>query len=663
MTLNIKNMRIKTKTLILFAICILFSITVTGWSVISTIETQLFRQIETLLTFQANSLKDRLKGFDELSAKLAESNRGDISMILENELASVNDTAERISGAYTIAGEDFESIKFRIMDIIDKKRIGKSGFTFAIDADGFMTVMPNVKLENEDSLSGVLKGRSDVSVIKSRMGDNLYALCSWSDKYQWLLCAALPEKEASSGSIYIDNYAKKSFENMVMTQKIGKTGSYFVIDMKGKVLLHPDKKMAGKDLSKESYVKEMLKKKQGSVTYSQNGQRHLASYAYIDPLNCILVGGAPAGELIGGIIGSIVLKFAVIAVLVIVAASVFMNILFKSNISQPINRLGGYLEEVASGDLTSRYDINRRDEIGEMGEHVNNMVENFSTTLNDVSYAADDVSRHSNELLQSSTVLSEAIKTQSERTAKVEQAVREILISFTNITENIESVSSEVMMIRSSAASGQNTLEKTVSGISTLTATVMNTSKNMDSLGSSSTHITEILKVITDIAEQTNLLALNAAIEAARAGEHGRGFAVVADEVRKLAERTRSATEEISGMTENIRRQVDVSVNDFEKGAKLAREGEEMVTGLKDALEEIINGVISVSDRIQSISSAMEQQNRSSREISENSATIASFSKKNAQIAQSNSSQADILNGLAESLGRAVQKFRLNNRV
>ncbi|WP_277655916.1 methyl-accepting chemotaxis protein [Seleniivibrio woodruffii] len=663
MTFNIKNMRIKTKTLILFAICILFSITVTGSSVISTIETQLFRQIETLLTFQANSLKDRLKGFDELSAKLAESNRGDISMILENELASVNDTAERISGAYTIAGEDFESIKFRIMDIIDKKRIGKSGFTFAIDADGFMTVMPNVKLENEDSLSGVLKGRSDVSVIKSRMGDNLYALCNWSDKYQWLLCAALPEKEASSGSIYIDNYAKKSFENMVMTQKIGKTGSYFVIDMKGKVLLHPDKKMAGKDLSKESYVKEMLKNKQGSLTYSLNGQRHLAGYAYIDPLNCILAGGAPAGELIGGIIGSIVLKFAVIAVLVIVAASVFMNILFKSNISQPINRLGGYLEEVASGDLTSRYDINRKDEIGEMGEHVNNMVENFSTTLNEVSYAADDVSRHSNELLQSSTVLSEAIKTQSERTAKVEQAVREILISFTNITENIESVSSEVMMIRSSAASGQDTLEKTVSGISTLTATVMNTSKNMDSLGSSSTHITEILKVITDIAEQTNLLALNAAIEAARAGEHGRGFAVVADEVRKLAERTRSATEEISGMTENIRRQVDVSVNDFEKGAKLAREGEEMVTGLKDALEEIINGVISVSDRIQSISSAMEQQNRSSREISENSATIASFSKKNAQIAQSNSSQADILNGLAESLGRAVQKFRLNNRV
>jgi len=663
MTFNIKNMRIKTKTLILFAICILFSITVTGWSVISTIETQLFRQIETLLTFQANSLKDRLKGFDELSARLAESNKGDINMILENELASVNDTAERISGAYTIAGEDFESIKFRIMDIIDKKRIGKSGFTFAIDADGFMTVMPNVKLENEDSLTDILKGKSDVSVIKSRMGDNLYALCSWSDKYQWLLCAALPEKEASSGSIYIDNYAKKSFENMVMTQKIGKTGSYFVIDMKGKVLLHPDKKMAGRDLSKESYVKEMLKKKQGSVTYSLNGQRHLASYAYIDPLNCILVGGAPAGELIGGIIGSIVLKFAVIAVLVIVAASIFMNILFKSNISQPINRLGGYLEEVASGDLTSRYDINRRDEIGEMGEHVNNMVENFSTTLNEVSYAADDVSKHSNELLQSSTVLSEAIKTQSERTAKVEQAVREILISFTNITENIESVSSEVMMIRSSAASGQDTLEKTVSGISTLTATVMNTSKNMDSLGSSSTHITEILKVITDIAEQTNLLALNAAIEAARAGEHGRGFAVVADEVRKLAERTRSATEEISGMTENIRKQVSVSVNDFEKGAMLARQGEEMVSGLKDALEEIINGVISVSDRIQSISSAMEQQNRSSREISENSATIASFSKKNAQIAQSNSSQADILNGLAESLGRAVQKFRLNNRV
>ena len=240
MTFNIKNLRIKTKTLILFAIRILFSIIITGYSVISTIENHLFKQIEVLLTFQANSLKERLKGFDELSAKLAESNKGDVNMILENELFSMNDTADRISSAYTIAGEDSEAVKFRIMDIIDKKRIGKSGFAFALDTDSFMLVMPNLKIENDDTLFDALKGKTEISVLKSKTGENLYTRCSFSDKYQWLLCVSLPEREASSGSIYIDNFAKKSFENMVQTQNIGKTRYYYVIDPTGKGLMHPD---------------------------------------------------------------------------------------------------------------------------------------------------------------------------------------------------------------------------------------------------------------------------------------------------------------------------------------------------------------------------------------------------------------------------------------
>ena len=656
-----KNMRIKTKTLLLFALCLVMSLSFTGFFVIRAIEASFSNQIESLLKTQANSFKDRLDSYDELSKKLATSNLDDIKMILANELDSMNDTAERIYGAYTIAGESGEAVKFRIMDVIDKRKIGKSGFAFALDSDSFYAVMPDYKLNDESSLFQKLNGKTELTEIESKRGDKLFAMCSYSDKYQWLLCAAMPQKEASAGAIYVSNFAEAAFADFVHNTTIAKTGYYYAIDMNGKVLLHHDKKMEGKDLSKEKFVKAMLKNKNGTMTYTWNGKSKLISYAYIEPLNVILAGGADKGELTGGFTGKIIFRFAMTAAIMLIIASLLMNTLFKNNIVNPINRLGNLMKIISDGDLTNRCSINRKDEVGVMSENINKMIDSFSSAITDVKHASEDVSTHSASLTDSSEQLSKAIRQQSERTSEVELAVKEILNSFEGITLNIENVSNEVMAIRGNASEGQKPLEATVDGIKTLTSKVMNTAENINSLGSSSEHITEILQVITDIAEQTNLLALNAAIEAARAGEHGRGFAVVADEVRKLAERTRTATEEISKMTEDIRSQVQQSVSDISSGAKLAQDGEEMVHGLKNSLDSIIDGVIQVSDSIQSVSAAMEQQNVSSKQISENSATIASYSKTNAEIAQSNNEQAQLLRGLSDSLSGAVKKFILKN--
>lgn len=655
-----KNTKIKTKTLVLFAICIVFSLSVTGYFVIRIINGYFVSQIESLLISQADSFRDRMASYNNLSRQLANSNKGDIKMILNNELTSLEDTADRISGAYTIAGESGEAVQFRIMDIVDKKKIGRTGFTFAIDSDNFMTVMPDMKLQNEDSLVSKLKGKSDVTEIESMTGDRLYALCDNYEKYKWLLCAAIPEKEASAGSVYIDNFAKKAFADFVHNHKIAKTGYYYAIDMTGKIIYHKDRKQEGVSLAKEAFIKEMLKNKSGTIEYSWKGKSKIISYSYIQELNCILAGGADKSELAGSVISGIVLRFTMIATVMLVLASWLMNLLFKNTIVTPITNLGSFMEKIADGDLTDTYVVNRRDEVGTMAENVNAMASRFRATISDVNSAAVNVSQHAKDLTDSSVELSEAIRSQSERTAGVEQAVRQILKAFGTISLNIDSISAEIMQIRSSAADGKETLESTVTSIRSLTNAVQNTAENIHSLGDSSKNITEILKVITDIAEQTNLLALNAAIEAARAGEHGRGFAVVADEVRKLAERTRAATNEISGLTDDIRKQVQVSVEAISTGAEQAKDGENMITGLKKALDVIITGVIDVSESIQSVSAAMEQQNKSSREISENSATIASFSKKNSSIAENNSSQAQMLNNLSEDLNRAVAKFRLN---
>ncbi len=202
-------------------------------------------------------------------------------------------------------------------------------------------------------------------------------------------------------------------------------------------------------------------------------------------------------------------------------------------------------------------------------------------------------------------------------------------------------------------------LENTVNGIRNLSDTVINTSKTINNLGNSSKQIIEIVSVISEIADQTNLLALNAAIEAARAGEHGRGFAVVADEVRKLAERTVQATSEITDMTKGINADVHKSVTEMNKGATLAKEGEQLATELQLSLAEIINGVMETAESINSISAAISIQNASSQKISEDSSKIAGFSKRNAEIASTNKEQAEKLNLLATELLHSVDKFNL----
>jgi methyl-accepting chemotaxis protein len=302
-----------------------------------------------------------------------------------------------------------------------------------------------------------------------------------------------------------------------------------------------------------------------------------------------------------------------------------------------------------------------KDEVGSIGDDMNCMTANINNTLSQVKTAANDVNVNSESLSESGNTLSEAIRAQSERTANVERSIQEILTSFDEVSENIIEISSEITIIRSSAQEGQVVLDDTVKGIGNLSETVLNTSDTIDNLGESSKQIIEIVSVISDIADQTNLLALNAAIEAARAGEHGRGFAVVADEVRKLAERTVTATTEITNMTNGINMDVAKSVDDMKKGAALAKEGVELAANLQESLELIIRGVVETAGKIEAISVAIEQQNRSSKKISEDSSEIARFSKKNAEIAAGNRQQAEMLNDLAHKLLGTVEEFRLKS--
>ena len=189
---------------------------------------------------------------------------------------------------------------------------------------------------------------------------------------------------------------------------------------------------------------------------------------------------------------------------------------------------------------------------------------------------------------------------------------------------------------------------------------VRESGESIGKLSKSADQIGEIISVIDDIADQTNLLALNAAIEAARAGEQGRGFAVVADEVRKLAERTGKATTEISGMIKSIQNETAEAVKGMEAGTTEVEQGRELADKAGNSLNEIVNMSQRVMDMIQQIATATEEQSSAAEEISKNIEHISTVTEENAKGAEQSAAAAEQLNRQAEGLKQIVSEYKVN---
>jgi methyl-accepting chemotaxis protein len=211
----------------------------------------------------------------------------------------------------------------------------------------------------------------------------------------------------------------------------------------------------------------------------------------------------------------------------------------------------------------------------------------------------------------------------------------------------------------SQATEGGNVVEKTVVEMKGIADQVTESARSVNNLGKKSEQIGQIISVINDIADQTNLLALNAAIEAARAGEHGRGFAVVADEVRKLAERTTTATEEVARSIREIQTDTGAAVGCIEEGTKKVQSGVQFATNAGEALRKIVQGSENVRQMVQSIAAAAEEQSAAGEQISKSVEQINAVTRESAEGAQQSSKAAAELSKQAELLERLVGRFKV----
>lgn len=346
--------------------------------------------------------------------------------------------------------------------------------------------------------------------------------------------------------------------------------------------------------------------------------------------------------------------------LVVVAVGIFAFLL-RALLGKPLRKLIDLVRDLNSGDgdLTKRINIQRGDEIGQLSGGIDAFVGNLQNIIRDVAGATREVTAAATEISASSEQMARGLSQQEQQTSQVSAAVEEMSASVREVAQKGMEASKAARDSQTDATSGTDVVSQTVSEIKAISQDVGRSAQAVSELGKKSEEIGEIIKVINDIADQTNLLALNAAIEAARAGEHGRGFAVVADEVRKLAERTTKATEEVATSIQQIQAQTTEAVSLIQSGSKRVGKGVELANDAGNALGRISQSSSGLSGMVQAIAAATEEQSAASTQISKSIEAIDSVTKESSSGASQMSQAAASLSQQSERLQSLVGQFKV----
>ena len=326
-------------------------------------------------------------------------------------------------------------------------------------------------------------------------------------------------------------------------------------------------------------------------------------------------------------------------------------------LAEYIAEMAGVAKKIAQRDLTVA--VLPRSDRDQLGQSFSSMVENLSGVIRQLSDNARELSSAGAEISSTSEEMAKGVSAQSQRIDEISTTIEEMTATIMQSSTNAKEASSASQTASDTADSGGETVRATISGMQAIADVTRKSSQSIAELASSADEIGRIVSVIDDIADQTNLLALNAAIEAARAGEQGRGFAVVADEVRKLAERTSTATAEIGQMIRGIQARTEEAVNSAEAGVQEIDKGRELADKAGNSLTEIVTVSQRVKEMIVQIAAASAEQSTAAEQMSQAIQQIASTTKQTSEGATQSAAAAEELNRQAESLEKIVAQFQL----
>lgn len=358
-------------------------------------------------------------------------------------------------------------------------------------------------------------------------------------------------------------------------------------------------------------------------------------------------------------IGKTIRMASIVSIAIGLALTILIGVLITRSVSRGVSVLADAARTVANGDLTARADLTTKDELGQVAQAFNKMVQDFSSIIGTIRNSANEVSCASENQAKVGEQIAALSNRQTEQAVSVAASIEGLNAMVREVAAKAQSIAEAAHEANGMADRGQLVVNSAVKGIQEISQTVSESAAMIKSLGHRSDQIWQIVKVIKEIADQTNLLALNAAIEAARAGEQGRGFAVVADEVRKLAERTASATSEISDMISAVQSETSNAVAAMEKGSNQVEQGVAMANQAGDALVQVTASIKHVVDMIQQIASSTREESETTNKVTAQVEQIAQMASESSKTIGQSAQTCHGIQNMAHALQDEVARFKL----
>jgi methyl-accepting chemotaxis protein len=352
-------------------------------------------------------------------------------------------------------------------------------------------------------------------------------------------------------------------------------------------------------------------------------------------------------------------RLIVVSLAVVLLIVVYLYFGFFMSVRTAINRFTGAARSVAAGDMTTHIELSNRDELGELTTEFNSMTDRIAELIRSVSRTTMDVDQQATRVKETAGANSEAVAHQMEESGQINEAMNQMVAAVQEVTESAHRVADSAGMAESDTDTGRGVVADTVATINRLAEEISGAMDVINRVSADSDNISQVLVEIKAIAGQTNLLALNAAIEAARAGEHGRGFAVVADEVRSLSQRTHKSTEEIEGMISRLQHGVQDAVTAMTNSHDVTEKTVEQSGRVTEALDRIARGISIIVDMSQQIAQAAEEQSAVAQNVNASVEKIGELGHTTAINAEETLESSREMSELTASLQGLVEAFKV----